>query len=117
MLVEDLARNVSAGKQTDLILPNFSKSFDKVNHSKLLWKLRQYRIRGTDLSWIRAFLGKTVVLHGEESGSVLLTSGIPQGSVLGQILFLFYFNDLPSELSSQVRLFAVNMAMYLTLES
>ena len=45
MLVKDFARNVSAGKQTDLILLNFSKDFDKVSHSKLLWKLHQYRIR------------------------------------------------------------------------
>ena len=117
MLFEDLARNASAGKQTDLILLDFSKAFDKVNHSKLLWKLHQYGIRGNALSWIRAFLGnrsQTVVLEGEESGSVPVTSGVPQGSVLGPILFLSYINDLPEELSSQVRLFADDTAVYLT---
>ena len=117
MLFEDLARNTSAGKQTDLILLDFSKAFDKVNHSKLLWKLHQYGIRGTALSWIRAFLGnrsQTVVLEGEESGSVPVSSGVPQGSVLGPILFLVYINDLPEELSSQVRLFADDTAVYLT---
>ena len=65
MLVEDLARSVSQGKQTDLILLDFSKAFDKVNHAKLLWKLHQYGIRGNALAWIRAFLGnrsQTVVL-------------------------------------------------------
>ena len=79
MLFEDLAKNTSAGKQTDLILLDFSKAFDKVNHSKLLWKLHQYGIRGNALSWIRAFLGdrsQTVVLEGEESGSVPVTSGV-----------------------------------------
>ena len=54
MLIEDLARNASAGRQTDIILLDFSKAFDKVNHSKLIWKLHQYGIRGHVLSWIRA---------------------------------------------------------------
>ena len=63
-------------------------------------------------------LGKrlqTVVLEGEESESVPVTSGVSQGSVLGPILFLvYYINDLPEELSSQVRLFVDDMAVYLT---
>ena len=103
---------MSKGKQTDLILLDFSKAFDKVNHSKLLWKLNQYGIRGHALPWIRAFL---VVVDGEESESVPVTSGVPQGSVLGPILFLIYINDLPDELSSQVRLFADDAAVYLTI--
>ena len=57
MLVEDLARNAGLGKQTDLILLDFSKAFDKVNHSKLIWKLHNYGIRSNVLNWIVAFLG------------------------------------------------------------
>ena len=66
MRVEDLARNASARKQTDLVLLTFSKAFDNVNHSKLLWKLHQYGIRGNALSWIRAFF------CGSGCGSLLL---------------------------------------------
>ena len=119
MLIEDLARAASAGKQTDIILLDFSKAFDKVNHSKLLWKLHQYGIRGHVLSWIQAFLGsrsQRVVIDGEESESIPVTSGVPQGSVLGPILFLVYINDLPEEVCSQVRLFADDTALYLTME-
>ena len=118
MLVKDHARNMSAGKQTDLILLDFSKAFDKVYHSKLLWKLHQYGIGGNALNWIRAFLvnrSQTVVFDGEESRSVPVTSGVPQGSVLSPILFLIYINDLPDELASKVRLFLDDTAVYLTI--
>ena len=118
-LVEDLARKSSQGKQTDLILLDFSKAFNKVGHSKLLMKLHSYGIRGSTQSWIKAFLSnreQKVVIEGEESDSVLVTSGVPQGSVLGPILFLVYINDLPQDIVSQVRLFADDTAIYLTLE-
>ncbi|MEW8548727.1 MAG: reverse transcriptase family protein, partial [Candidatus Thiodiazotropha sp.] len=119
-LIEDLARNSSQGKQTDLILLDFSKAFDKVNHSKLLLKLHSYGIRNSTLRWIQAFLSnrqQRVVVEGEESDSVPVPSGVPQGSVLGPILFLVYINDLPQDIVSQVRLFADDTAIYLTLET
>ena len=77
-------------------------------------------IRGHVLNWIRAFLGsrsQRVVIEGEESESISVTSGVPKGSVLGPILFLIYINDLPGEVYSQVCLFADDTSVYLTIES
>ena len=65
VLVEELHQNMKAGKQTDVILLDFSKAFDKVNHEKLIYKLHGYGIRGKTLTWIKAFLNgrsQTVVL-------------------------------------------------------
>ena len=116
-LVEDLGRQLSLGKQTDLILLDFSKAFDKVNHLKLLYKLSCFGVKGNTLDWIQSFLigrTQTVVLDGESSEEVKVTSGVPQGSVLGPLLFLLYINDLPENIQSQVRLFADDTAVYLT---
>ena len=119
-LVEDLGRQLMKGNQTDLVLLDFSKAFDKVNHLKLLFKLSQHGVKGNTLNWIRAFiLGRTqaVVLEGERSAEVPVTSGVPKGSVLGPLLFLLYINDLPQNIQSQVRLFADDTAVYLTVTS
>ena len=119
-LLEDLIRNSTAGSQTDLVLLDFSKAFDKVSHQKLLLKLHKYGIRGPILTWIQAFLSnqtQTVVLENEHSNTVPVTSGVPQGSVLGPILFLINNNDLPDMTKSKVRLFADATAIYLAVSS
>ena len=86
MLIEDLARSASVGKRTTFFL-DFSKAFDKVNHSKLLWKLHQYGIRGHVLDWVRAFFGsrsQRVVIDEEESESIPVTSGAPRALSWGR---------------------------------
>ena len=113
MLVDELAKNMQMGKQTDLILLDFSKAFDKVAHEKLILKLHQYGIRGDTLNWIKDFLDnrkQTVVINGINSDEVPVSSGVP-------ILFLAYINDLPEQVKSRVRLFADDTAMYLAISS
>ena len=118
MLVDELAKNMQMGKQTDLILLDFSKAFDKVAHEKLILKLHQYGIRGDTLNWIKDFSDnrkQTVVINGINSDVVPVSPGYPQGSLLGPILFLAYINDLPEQVKSRVRFFADDTAMYLAI--
>ena len=119
---EDLARNIDNKKQTDVILLDFSKAFDKVPHQRLLYKTNYYGIRGNHLQWIRSFLeGRTqrVVLDNVYSGLATVDSGVPQGSVLGPLLFSLYINDLPDVIrhGSTVRLFADDCVLYRTVDT
>ena len=108
-----------SGKQSDLILLNFSKGFGKVNHLKLLYKLQLHgvhdKIRGLIVSFL---IGRTqcVVLDGDSLTELPVSSGVPQGSVLGPILFLLYINELPDNIQSNVRIFADDTAVYLTVK-
>jgi hypothetical protein len=113
--VNDLLKSFDTGNQTDVAILDFSKAFDTVPHAKLLHKLSNYGIKGTTLQWICNFLTKRtmkVIVDGEESQEVTVDSGVPQGTVLGPLLFLVHINDLPSKVKSQVRLFADDCLLY-----
>jgi hypothetical protein len=94
---------------------DFSKAFDVVPHNRLISKLHRYGIRNTTLAWIGSFLKhrtQRVVVSGEKSAWSNVLSGVPQGTVLGPLLFLAYINDLPDKLNSSVRLFADDCVIY-----
>ena len=102
-------------KQTDLIIMDFAKAFDKVPHRRLLHKLDYDGIRGSTHKWINSWLsGRTqqVVLDGQASDPVPVLSGVPQVSVLGLILFLTFINNLPDNVRSSVCLFEDDCVLY-----
>ena len=118
--VNDLLKSQNNGTQVDIGILDFSKAFDTVPHSKLLYKIEKYGIRGALHTWLRNFLTKrhmTVILEGIQSEEVPVTSGVPQGTVLGPLLFLCHINDLPDCVSSQVRLFADDSLIYRPIHS
>jgi len=93
----------------DIVVMDFQMTFDKVNHSLLVHKLQHYGITGRNSIWVENFLKnrqQAVIVDGATSKFIPVESGVPQGSVLGPMLFLFYINDLPQQVSSDTRLFA-----------
>lgn len=119
--INDLAKGLDDKSQIDVILLDFEKAFDKVSHRRLLKKAEFYGISGKVLDWTRDFLSnrsQQVLLEGQSSTETSVTSGVPQGSVLGPLLFLIYINDLPKRpTSSTTRLFADDSLLYRRISS
>ena len=111
----DWASTLHKRGQTDVILLDFSKAFDTVPHLRLSVKLNHYGIRGPTMTWIQSFLDnrtQAVSVNGTHSTWGKVSSGVPQGSVLGPALFLLYINDIQDQIQSPMRLFADDSIVY-----
>ena len=113
---------VSGEREVDVIHLDLSKAFDMVSHNLLLYKLHQFGISGQLLMWFKSYLTdrhQRVVLNSATCDWLPVTSGVPQGSLLGPLLFLFYINDMPDSLEngSDIALFADNINVYRPIDS
>ena len=119
--LEDWSSVMDEGSsQIDVIVLDFSKAFDMVPHQRLLQKMYSYGITGKTNKWINSFLSSRtheVVVNGNSSETQAVTSGVPQGTVLGPLLFLLYINDIEKNLDSTIRLFADDSAIYRKIDS
>ena len=118
--IHDFAKNLDERLQTDVIFLDFSKAFDKVDHTYLIHKLNFYGIRGELLSWLEDFLSdryQSVIIEGFQSSTTKVTSGVPQSSVLAPLLFLCFINDLQENITNKIKLYADDVMLYSTINS
>lgn len=114
-----IALAIESGKEVDCVFLDMSKAFDKVDHSLLLRKLECLNIHSDVLAWIGNYLDdrkQCVLLKGCSPNNAPVTSGVPQGSVLGPLIFLTYINDIRSNISSRFKLFADDCVIYRVIE-
>ena len=105
------------GLHTDVIFVDFSKAFDRVPHRRLLVKMQQLGVTGALLNWIEDFLTDrpaSVKVNDHVSASFTMTSGVPQGSVLGPELFKCFLYDLPSRLPANCLIYADDLKLWVT---
>jgi hypothetical protein len=120
LAIDDWAKALDSRTRTDIAIFDFSKAFDSVPHRRLLAKIESYGIKGTTLAWIKSFLfsrRQRVVINGSQSPWSPVISGVPQGTVLGPLLFLLYINDIVAQIDSDIRLFADDCILYRKISS
>ena len=120
--MEDLSRRLDRRKGADLLILDFSKAFDTVPPRRLLHKIQHYEVTGRTNRWISSWLchrQQRVVLDGSASSYSPVLFGVPQGTVLGPLMFLLYVNDIGAKVSPQttIKLFADDCLLYRTIDS
>ena len=119
-IYNDFCKAIDEGKEVRVVFCDISKAFDRVWHRGLIHKLFQIGIRDDLLTWFKNYLTnrqQRVVLHNTNSDWKSLSAGVPQGSILGPLLFLIYINDIVNDISSEIRLFADDTSLYIIVDN
>ncbi len=120
-LIDRIYKNMDANKLTGVVFLDLKKAFDTVDHNILLKKLKTFNIVDTSIQWFRNYLTnryQSVKYRGHKSEKLLVATGVPQGSILGPLLFILYINDLGDYLTdSAVSLYADDTALYASSDS
>ena len=118
-LYNTFCKALDEGKEIRIIFFDISKAFDRVWHKGLIYKLKMAGISGSVLTWFEDYLKnrkQRVALNGVYSEWRMVKAGVPQGSILGPLLFLIYINDIVDVIGANIRLFADDTCLYLIVE-
>ena len=119
-LYDTFCEAVDNGKEVRVVFLDISKAFDRVWHRGLLQKLHSIGISGDLLKWFVNYLSnreQRVVINGKASSYLKIPAGVPQGSILGPLLFLIYINDIVLELNCGIGLFADDTSLFIVVEN
>ena len=117
---EIICQALDQGKEVRAVFCDISKAFDRVWHAGLIHKLQAVGVCGSVLKWFKNYLSnrkQRVVLPGITSDWVYILAGVPQGSILGPLLFLLYINDIVNDIGANIRLFADDTSLSIIVEN
>ena len=118
-ITDDIGKALDSGKEVRVVFCDISRAFDRVWHEGLLYKLEKIGIGEDLLSWFKNYLSERkqrVVIGGHMSDTYTITAGVPQGSILGPMLFLIFINDIVCDIACNIRLFADDTSLYIIVE-
>ena len=119
-ITNEFGRALDNGKEIRVIFCDISKAFDRVWHKGLLFKLKQAGISGNLLNWFENYLNgrsQRVVLNGSYSNWLPIGAGVPQGSILGPLLFILFINDIVTDVKAEIKLFADDTSLFLVVDT